>query len=519
MNQKKGFTLVELVSVIVIISLIALVITSAINKTIQNNKEDLYQSQLENILTSAQLWSSNNPDKLPEEEGEIYRLTVRDLIEAGLIEQNAKNVKNSELVNENIEVLVEKTNKKYVYKINEDPTKDFDYVKGVNKPLLVEGMTPVKWDNNYNEITTTSDDPDWYDYENKKWANAKTKDGSYFVWIPRYAYKIETCFHQNAAECLATTGKNSGNISIKFLIGTSNSTVDKTKIEYKNYEVGIKDTSMHYFKHPAFTFGYEEITGFWVAKFEASNTLEDIEIKPNVESLWGTNSSYMFTSSLNMKNNIKYGWENDKERIDTHLIKNIEWGAVTYLSQTKYGKNDLVWKVDRWPYPGLTGHVSNGPTDLVSVNLGNVFNSSNGEKGSTSGTVYGVYDMAGRQEAVAAYTDISLGRGYLDESPMLDAPKKYVDIYKEKYENASDLENFEFNKNRYGDGIYEITDVLDNGTKSGWQESRVMFSRPGRGLFYKGGNQNDDSGVIFTHDSVVINGVSFRPTLIIKTNN
>ena len=27
-------------------------------------------------------------------------------------------------------------------------------------------------------------------YENKKWANAKTEDGSMWVWIPRYAYKV-----------------------------------------------------------------------------------------------------------------------------------------------------------------------------------------------------------------------------------------------------------------------------------------------------------------------------------------
>ena len=39
-------------------------------------------------------------------------------------------------------------------------------------------------------VDTTSSDTEWYNYENKKWANAKTEDGSMWVWIPRYAYRI-----------------------------------------------------------------------------------------------------------------------------------------------------------------------------------------------------------------------------------------------------------------------------------------------------------------------------------------
>ena len=51
--------------------------------------------------------------------------------------------------------------------------------KGVNHPVLFTGMTPVKWDE-AEEIITTSDDPDWYDYDEKRWANAKSADGSYW---------------------------------------------------------------------------------------------------------------------------------------------------------------------------------------------------------------------------------------------------------------------------------------------------------------------------------------------------
>ena len=65
----------------------------------------------------------------------------------------------------------------------------FNEEKGVNTPNLGEGMTPIKW-NGSSWVETTGNDPDWYDYTAKKWANVKVEvDGveSYFVWIPRYA--------------------------------------------------------------------------------------------------------------------------------------------------------------------------------------------------------------------------------------------------------------------------------------------------------------------------------------------
>ena len=73
-----------------------------------------------------------------------------------------------------------------------------EWTGNVNKPKLMTGMTPIKFneptgDEKANEgstVKTTDGDTDWYDYDAKKWANAQTQDGSMWVWIPRYAYKI-----------------------------------------------------------------------------------------------------------------------------------------------------------------------------------------------------------------------------------------------------------------------------------------------------------------------------------------
>lgn len=92
----------------------------------------------------------------------------------------------------------------------------YDIQKGVNKPVLVKGMVPVK-NVNGTWIVTDSSDDEWYDYsqENKIWANVMlmdeltvsgytnaeirstslsdlkgkvvTNNGSMLVWIPRYS--------------------------------------------------------------------------------------------------------------------------------------------------------------------------------------------------------------------------------------------------------------------------------------------------------------------------------------------
>ncbi len=77
---------------------------------------------------------------------------------------------------------------------------DDNVISEPNIPKL-GNMIPVKWEG-FTEKETTASDSEWYSYKAKEgiednldsyWANAKNKVGdveSYFVWIPRYAYRI-----------------------------------------------------------------------------------------------------------------------------------------------------------------------------------------------------------------------------------------------------------------------------------------------------------------------------------------
>ena len=146
--------------------------------------------------------------------------------------------------------------------------------KKVNSPQLMEGMTGIYWDKDGNEIEVTANNQDsWYDYNKQEWANAVTKDSNgnvtgYWVWIPRYAYKIESGRYTSTA----------GKISVKFLQGTTNKDESNAEISTA-YPETTGATMSAYVVHPSFINGTlnhymngewdKEISGYWVAKYPA----------------------------------------------------------------------------------------------------------------------------------------------------------------------------------------------------------------------------------------------------------
>jgi len=107
-------------------------------------------------------------------------------------------------------------------------------------------------------IETNGSDPEWYNYgeteSTRKWANAKTSDGSMWVWIPRYAYSITSGYHSSST----------GNIEVEFMKGLTNET-STGRTSFDNVSGQGKWNI-----HPAFNYG-QIVSGLWVAKFEASN--------------------------------------------------------------------------------------------------------------------------------------------------------------------------------------------------------------------------------------------------------
>ena len=256
-----------------------------------------------------------------------------------------------------------------------------------NEPKVGEGMIPIKWKNN-KWVICSEEDPEWYNYVDQKegedgtskWANVMLSDGKYYaknavnvdttnkelakegqeveeadlgsmyVWIPRYAYEIESGYHTNQA----------GKINISFLEGTKLYNTGEKICYTSQKEIGTDVLTNasgegNWNEHPAFTYGEDIIEGIWVAKFEASSaegnsnnstgdnvTTKKVRILPGVSSWRYITIGNSYTNCINMNstsNASYYGINTDDNKIDPHLLKNSEWGAIVYLTQSSYGRN------------------------------------------------------------------------------------------------------------------------------------------------------------------------------------
>jgi len=306
--------------------------------------------------------------------------------------------------------------------------------KNVNSPKVTTGMIPVKH-NGTDWVVCSKEDPEWYSYDDtKKWANIMLSDGKYkegkvqegqvvkenelgsmYVWIPRYAYRI--------------AGEK--NIEVNFLKGNTNR--DKNGKEYTTNE--SLDTKTIAIVHPAFSLGGGQLSGIWVAKFEASGTNKDGQAVGNASSSSGAQQYAPDETTIAKSLPNKISWrhitigESQKRSMDiagsqkekyglnyanSHLIKNSEWGAVAYLCYSQYGNvpkingAGSVVSGSHW-YDMYTGQGPKGTNDEGWYNRTDDthnYNTANGVLASTTGNVTGIYDMSGGNwERVAGYLD------------------------------------------------------------------------------------------------------------------
>ena len=361
--------------------------------------------------------------------------------------------------------------------------------KGVNTPKLGSGMTPIKW-NGSSWVNTTGSDKDWYDYTGKKWANAKTSDGSMWVWIPRYAYSITSGYHSSSA----------GNIEVEFMKGLTNET-STGRTTFQNSS-GQGNWNIH----PAFNYG-QTVSGIWVAKFEASRSNatsssagsnNTIKIQPGVSSWRSITISNIYTVCKNYNS-----------ALNSHMMKNDEWGAVAYLSKSKYGKqNEEVWINNSSSY--ITGSAGNSASAGTDAGTTNDYTSTQGVKASTTGTVYGVYDMSGGAwEYVAGY--VNNGNSSLTSygSSLVNGDAKTKNVYS-KASSDNNTNNYNANSGKYGDAVYE-TSANGNSSNGSWYGDYSIFPYTDWPFFERGGGyDNGTAAGVFCFGYNNGNSYSFR---------
>ena len=413
-------------------------------------------------------------------------------------------------------------------------------ILNINEPALDSGMIAVR----YNGSSWVKADiaSDWYDYENGEWANAVTVSSAtrdtyqsapsgteikmgdietMWVWIPRYSYTIGsedgTNYYGKQGEYLSTTPTQAlpGEIDIKFI---DTGTKEKGTATYKVSE-GIQDNS--WYTPDAFTFESEELSGIWVGKFETSSndpsevnsnvTTLDPMIKPNVISWRTINASNAFTVSQKMNDaGNRYGLS---ETVDTHMMKNSEWGVVVYLSQSKYGKlgNTNFTGANKEIYPNksdsyITGCSYGKPSGSGTYGCHYTYDIEvNGTGASTTGTIYGIYDMDGGalEYVMANYNGMITSSGF----PSMPGEKYY-----NRYTSSDPLTACNGNKCL----SHSLSET------SGWyNDEQNMISTSYPWLLRGGYSPNATNGGIFyfSHNGLGVSGgsyshISFRLVII-----
>lgn len=369
----------------------------------------------------------------------------------------------------------------------------------------------------------------WYDYDNGIWANAVLLDNNnykkyynspvgteieigdikgFYVWIPRFKYYIINNSNYTNYERMTNIVFEKGN-------ATTGTVICQDKISNKDdkhvYSEACSDNKYHHiyenlstYTHPAFN----DKNGFWVAKFLMG---EGEKVLPNVNIL-----KKKISDAYKVSNNYK----------NAHVLTNMEYASVILLSNSMYGKtgnsmyNDGESTTFQRIYANsyvydMTGCASEynmySKGFLLSeskkcieyndlTNLTHVSNSVNypiaysGAGASSTGTIYGVYDLASiGGELVSAYL--------LDEDGKVDIDNNFYDAYSySDYIGKVASSNNVYNLYRYklGDAIKEhYRSFNENGM---WHGGSLI--------------QNRNNGVMIRGGSGVINNASVYTTVI-----
>ena len=294
------------------------------------------------------------------------------------------------------------------YKLSFSKNED---TSNANAPVLASNMIPVYYDGTDKawkkaDVKNKTMENRWYNYENHIWANAVTvKEANrqtylnanvgtpismddittMWVWIPRF-------------NAVTPSNYNGGTKALP-------NAIDVTFV--KQNETALD----------AFTFGTKQLSGFWYAKFELSHSTlasssnsnnlgctneacsnaNGIIIKPSVKSLrYNSVSNFFFASRSMEQTGNSFGFVSTE--VDTHMSKNNEWGAVAYLTQSIYGRcinstscTEVGINNNSTYITGIGAEAGSSYTGATT----NSYDTAFGMRASTTGNIYGIYDMSG----------------------------------------------------------------------------------------------------------------------------
>lgn len=117
--MKNGFTLIELIGVIIVLALLTLIIVPNVVTNLREGISSSKDFQNESIILGAKNWASDNRDKLPLD-GQSEKYPISMFQEDGYIEKSLKDPETGEEIDPNsICVFISNNSKKFTYEVKE----------------------------------------------------------------------------------------------------------------------------------------------------------------------------------------------------------------------------------------------------------------------------------------------------------------------------------------------------------------------------------------------------------------
>ena len=389
----------------------------------------------------------------------------------------------------------------------------------------------------------------WYNYDDQKWANAvlvlspyrstyqnaeygteitKSDILAYYVWIPRFKYKVWNISKQVGNESTYAYNAYTEGIDIKW--ENEKESTGRISCEY-NYNVdstngGIdlstttaetcSGSNGDYYTHPAFTFGNDELRGFWISKYEISSNTPNatdgggnstsltVRSLPNVKS-WRNNTVSNFNTviqNMQTSSNI-YGLSTARTNTDSHMLTNYEWGAVAYLTNSKYGRctngscTEVTINNCNTYVTGIGADaVSDSYSSTTCTTAANQYNGTKGMLASTTGNITGVYDVSGGSSEYVMGNISSVKTSYtfypssssFSSSWYTNDTSKYLTTY--AYDTAYNNQKA-YNKGKLGDATAET--LLSAATSGGWYSDYAYFPYSSSAWFIRSGYSSNST--------------------------
>ncbi len=372
---------------------------------------------------------------------------------------------------------------------------------------------------------------------------------AFYVWIPRYKYRVWNISKQVGAESTYAYNAYTEGIDIVFESGKeSTGTISCTynyNVDSANGGVDLSTTTAEtctgsngqYYTHPAFTFGNDELRGFWISKFEISSSsptagfngggnVTNLTVRslPNVNSWRSITVNNINTVIQNMQTSSNiYGLNTSRTNTDSHMLTNYEWGAVAYLTNSKYGRctdgsctEVTINNCDAYVTGIGANTVSASSSSTTCTPAANKYDGTYGKLASTTGNITGVYDMSGGSweyvmgnisSVTTGYTFYPKDSSFASSWYTIDTAK-YLTTYAygddEEYTNQK-----AYNRGRLGDATAET--LLSASTSGGWYSDYANFPSSSRDWFIRGGVHNNSSrgGVFNFYNNNGYNGSSY----------